>query len=442
MTTSLTRPSSPGSIERIGQKVGTAASVAVEAYLWGYPLVLMNRTKRLLTCRDHRGAAPINTLRHRTALATARDREIVKPNNDTIYSIGWLDLAAGPLVLDVPEVHGRYYSFQFLDAYTNTWEYVGRRTTGTHPGRFVLVGPTWRGDLPDGKVLTSPTNTVWLIGRTIVDSPEDLAEVAQLVEGYRLSPAVDGDREPRWTTGPIESPHTIGEAGIEFFDELCAAMETDPAPTGEEDTLARFATLGIAPGLRPSTDITDPVARTALEHAVTIGDRLLAARRTKSERAWDYNLELGTYGTNHLLRAAVARHGLGALTASEAIYATTEIDATGRQLTGAHDYRLHFDSAHLPPVDAFWSLTMYDDESFLVHNPADRYAIGDRTTGLTYGPDGSLEIIIQHRQPTDATERANWLPAPGGNFQLTMRFYEPREEMLTNRYVIPAVTRR
>ncbi|MGI5472854.1 DUF1254 domain-containing protein [Streptomyces sp. CA-132043] len=439
-----------------------AFTTAFEAYLWGYPLVLMERTRKLLTHREHRRGAPANTFQHRSKLATPRDREIVKPNNDTLYSSAWLDLSHGPLILEVPDVDGRYYSFQFLDAYTNTWAYVGRRVTGTAASRHLIVGPQGHESLPglpDLPVLKAPTNTVWLLGRTIVDGEPDLEAATDLITRYRLTPvAGEGDAAAEWSTGPMPSPHDIGAAGISFFDELGSALLLNPPPASETGLLDRFASLGIGPGLRPS-ETADDLTRPALEQAVRFADRLLEARESmrggkatrgadgergdKSGAArtgWSYDLDIGAYGQNYLLRALIARHGLGALTAEEAVYASTRRDAAGHRLSGQHAYRLHFPADRLPPVAAFWSLTAYDQDNFLVENAIDRYAIGDRTPGLAHGDDGSLDILVQHHEPAEGT--SNWLPAPPGDFELTLRFYQPRQEMLQGRYVLPPIQRR
>lgn len=434
-----------GGAARLSARAGDAFKIAVEAYLWGYPLVLMERTKKLLTNESQRGSAPLNTLRHRARLATPRDREVVKPNNDTLYSIAWLDLSRGPQILGVPEAGERYYSFQFMDAYTNTWAYVGSRATGTEAGRYVIAGPQWQGELPDLPVLTSPTNTVWLLGRTIIDGEDDLEAASDLMSQYRLDPLDGHDTAARWSDGPVLSPHDIGAGGIAFFDELGAALELSPPPPEDAALLETFASLGIGPGRTPSYDTQDSVIRLALDQAVTFGDRLLESRRSKPKRdgrgsGWSYALDLGDYGQNHLLRAVVARHGLGALTAKEAVYASTRVDVAGHPLTGKDTYRLHFPADRLPPVDAFWSLTAYDEENFLIENPIDRFALGDRTPGLTHAGDGSLDILIQHQEPP--TGPSNWLPVPSGPFELTLRFYQPQAAMLEGHYTLPPIERR
>ncbi|MFF1359126.1 DUF1254 domain-containing protein [Streptomyces sp. NPDC058297] len=449
MSATTTRKANmPSDTATFAERATDTFTIAVEAFVWGYPLVLMERTKKLFTQQGSRLGSPVNQFRHRAKLATPREREIVKPNNDTLYSTAWLDLSRGPVILEVPEVDGRYYSFQFLDAYTNTWAYVGSRTTGTAAGRHLVVGPHWSGkssDHPGVPVLTAPTDSVWLLGRTIVDGEHDLKAASDVMARYRLTPAVESDRAVYWSTGPVASPHDIGASGIAFFDELGAALELNPAPASEKGLLERFASIGIGPECRPAGNSTG-VTRLAFEQAVQFGDRLLDCRESTGGKknadkatGWSYDLDIGTYGQNYLLRAIIARHGLGALTAEEAVYASTRLDADGIRLSGDHAYRLHFDADRLPPVDAFWSLTVYDEENFLVANVIDRYAIGDRTPGLTYASDGSLDLLVQHTEPADGP--SNWLPAPAGKFELTLRFYEPRQEMLEGTYALPPIER-
>ncbi|MDV8009369.1 DUF1254 domain-containing protein [Rhodococcus sp. IEGM 1318] len=436
--------SSSKGIAGIADAAGSAFSLGVEAYLWGYPLVLMERTKAIMTNPAHCNSAPINTFRHASRLLSPRDREIVKPNNDTLYSFAWLDLTNGPQILAVPDTGDRYYSIHFLDAFTNTCAYIGRRTTGTAAGRYVVVGPQWQGELPDLPVLSIPTNTVWLLGRTLVDGESDMPATEELINQYQLAPVQSGGGEPRWTVGPVVSPHTIGQSGLSFFDELCAALELNPTPVLEAGLMEKFEAIGVGRGRTPSREIADDGTRIALEYSVSFANDMLNAKRLGSgsrtkNPGWSYANDLGDYGQNYLLRSVIALLGLGALTAEEAIYASVLSDETGDRLNGTYSYVLHFDTDKLPPVDAFWSLTVYDDESFLAENPMNRYAIGDRTPGLVYRPDGSLDIFIQHSEPAEG--EANWLPVPAGPFELTLRFYQPREEMLEGRYVVPPVQR-
>ncbi|MER7877655.1 DUF1254 domain-containing protein [Streptomyces solisilvae] len=450
--TAAHRPTDTRDRPRFAPRATDTFTAAVDAYLWGYPLVLMERTRKQLTHRWRHGATPVNTFYHRSRLETPRSRDVVKPNNDTLYSSAWLDLTHGPVTLDVPDVGDRYYSLQFLDAYTNTFAYVGSRTTGPAACSHLIVGPDGRhsrlpgrSDLP---VVKAPTNTVWLLGRTLVDGESDLEAASELITRYRLTPAARSEDDAAWFTGPTPAPHDIGATGIAFYDELGAALTRNPPPAEETGLLERFATVGIGPGLQPS-ETSDAMTRLALDQSVTFAAGLLDARARKSARAkkngtagtgWTYELDLGTYGQDYLLRAIIARHGLGALTAEEAVYASTRRDAAGDRLHGDHAYRLRFAADRLPPVDAFWSLTAYDQDNFLVDNPIDRYTLGDRTAGLAYGNDGSLDILVQHHEPAEGT--TNWLPVPADDFELTLRCYQPREEMLQGQYVLPAVQRR
>lgn len=422
---------------RLAATATDAFRLGFEAYLWAYPLVLMARTRNLLLDPSRKRPGRLNELRTIPRLLTDRDHEVVKPNNDTIYVIAWLDLSAGPATLTVPAVP-RYYSLQLLDHYTETWGYVGTRATGSKAGVYTIAGPDWAGTAPGNTtLLTSPTNTVWVLGRVLVEGPEDLAVAKQVADSFQLT----APEIPAPGTGPAPSPHTVKDAGIGFFDELGVALEGNPPPAADADLVARLAAAGIGTGRVPSREIVDPAVRAALAASVTAaheclvaGDRGLSAGGAD----WQYDLNIGRYGGDHLLRAAVALNALGALTAEEATYANAGADGDGNRFDGRNRYVLRFAANELPPVDGFWSLTMYDSQDFLTTNPIDRFAIGDRTEGLRYEADGSLEIEISHEQPAST---ANWLPAPDGPFQLTLRFYLPQRPILDAEYTVPSVRR-
>jgi hypothetical protein len=407
----------------------------------------MDRTRRLLTSEALGSyAAPHNTFLHVTKLMSPSSRQVVKPNNDTLYSSAWLDLRKGPLVLSVPDTAGRYYSLMFMDAYTNGWAYVGRRTTGTKAGRFVIVGPDRSGGLPDLPVLRSPTDTAWLLGRTLVEGPHDLAAATELIARYRLTTVEGADPEVAYFTGPTPSPQHTGTAGITFFDELCRVIAHNPLGPEEQAYAQRFAELGIGPGHIPSVEVTDSRVRAALETAGTMGDATLklAVDSHEGHRAinpvvdgWAYNLLTGSYGQEYLLRARVAFQGVGALHPEEALYVTAQADAEGRPLDARRRYRLRFPAGALPPVAAFWSLTAYDQDQYLIRNPIRRYSVGDRTPGLVYGADGSLELQIQRDEPVEGV--SNWLPIDGEAFELVLRCYQPADELLDGSYTVPAL---
>jgi hypothetical protein len=420
---------------------GRLLDLALQAYVWGYPLVVMQRTRHLLTSADHSYGAPVNSFAHSDRLMTPASRAVAKPNNDTVYSSAWLDLRGGPLVLEVPDMAGRYYSLQFMDAYTNAWAYVGRRTTGTEAGRFVVTGPAWAGDLPGLPVLASPTNTVWLLGRTLVHGPADLPAVRDLIRRYTLTPLQGEDGVPARYAGPLQSPHHLGSAGIAFFDEMCAAIADDPPPPEDGPVLKGFAELGIGPGRIPSAEVADPFVHHLLDTVGAAGDVLLSLSHSPHDGmapetdGWSYNLGTGSYGQRYLLRARVALQGLGAVHPQEALYASARKDVSGRPLDGQRRYLLRFLPGQFPPADAFWSLTAYGEDHFLIANPLGRYSLGDRTPGLVYGSDGSLEVLIQRDEPSHGT--ANWLPVGPGPFELTLRCYQPGPELLDGRYTIP-----
>jgi hypothetical protein len=420
---------------------GRLLDLALQAYVWGYPLVVMRRTRHLLTSAGHPFGAPVNSFMHVDRLMTPASRAVPKPNNDTVYSSAWLDLRGGPLVLGVPDMADRYYSLQFMDAYTNTWAYVGRRTTGTNAGRFVVTGPGWAGDPPGLPVLASPTDTVWLVGRTLVHGPGDLPAVRDLIRRYTLTPLEPaGEVAARHAEVP-QSPHGLGSAGIGFFDELCAAIADDPPPAGDRPVLERFAELGIGPARIPSAEVTDPFVRHLLDSAGAAGDVLLSLPPsphdgvTPETGGWSYNLGTGSYGQRYLLRAQVALQGLAAVHPQEALYVSARHDDQGRPLHGERRYVLRFPAGELPPADAFWSLTAYGEDHFLIPNPLARYSLGDRTPGLVYESDGSLQVFIGRDEPPHGA--ANWLPAGPGPFELTLRCYQPRPELLDGRYTVP-----
>lgn len=446
-TPSIPSPQGPEHVDVSLAFTGGLIDLAFQAYLWGYPAVVMNRTKNTYTSESTGSGVPVNTFRHFDGLATPMNRIIVKPNNDTLYSSAWLDLSRGPLILSVPDTDGRYYCLDFLDAYTNVWAYIGRRTTGTQAGQFVVVGPNWTGDLPDLPVLNSPTDMGWLHGRTLVDGHADIPAARELMDQYILEPLHQDDAAPLWHTGPVLSPQACGTSGISFFDELCAVIASNSPPAADHAFIERFTPLGIGPGRVPSQEASDPLVRNILDKTGLLCDSLMTLTRTPPPGltnipevdGWSYQMATGSYGQKFLLRSLVAHLGLGALHPEECLYLGARQDTSGQPLDGKKRYVLRFPAGQLPAVDAFWSLTAYDAEQFLIENPLERYSVGDRTPGLVYGEDGSLELFIQSDEPKQGAE--NWLPVGDGPFELLMRCYEPRPELLDRRLTIPPLRR-
>lgn len=422
-----------------------AFSTAAAAYLYGAgPLSVGETVQRF----------PANQLISIGALVDPAVRTVVAPNVDTTYTVAQLNLSAEPLIVDVPDTRGRYYVLQLLDAYSNTFRYIGRRTSGTAPGSFALVPPGFSGDLPAGvRRIESPTPLVWLLGRTLVRGEADLPAVTDLMGGYRATPL------SRWAAGERQAALVLGAfpanqmalelpGGLAYFDALGSYLATNPPPRADRCALRAFAKAGIGPGRTPSSGAQGRV-RKALTRAPRAARRILAraveranAFSRRRNNGWLVSLPyIGDYGRNYLGRAVVARFALGANTPEETVYPTAFTDSEGRSLRGRRRYTIRFDRGELPPVGAFWSLTMYNGEGYLHPNGRDRYAIGDRTQGLRWGSDGSLTLYLQHSDP-GGPRRANWLPAPRGRFRLIMRLYEPRGAASNGSWRPPPVYRR
>lgn len=393
---------------------------------------------------------PANHLISITRLATPAERLIPLPNVDTLYTVARLDLRAGPLVVHVPDEHGRYYTLQMLDAYTNTFAYIGRRVTGTRAGMFVIAGPGWSGHVPAGvRVIRAPTATVWLLGRTLVLSAADVARVNAIQHAYTLTPLSGGPPLAAifLSSSTLKAPPL--PTGLKFYDAMDAFLAQNPPPLAARALLHRLSAVGIGPGRAPSTENLSSGTRAGLLAGLALGraqvsayaDRIAAASQRRN-RGWLVPPKAtGDYGTNYLLRAYIAQDALGANVPAEAIYPVAFVDSKLRPLSGRHRYTLRFAPGQLPPVKAFWSLTMYGRDLFLVPNPLGRYAIGNRTPHLRRGRDGSLTIYLQHAAPRAAAARTNWLPAPAGPFVLALRLYLPAPSAVRGTWPLPLITR-
>lgn len=416
----------------------TDEEVLRETYVAGYPLLVSMRTLQRFG-----GLIGVNRLLWQSSLAGPETRLIVAPNRDTLYSVAVLDLRDGPLTLTLPAIDDRYHAYQFLDAWTESFAYVGTRATGGRAGTWVVTPPGWTGELPAGaEQLEAPTPLVFLLGRFLVDDEADIAAVTAISDDVSLTPLAGPGASPPST--PLGSP--LGTAqeiptDATFFDELVDALAVNPPSTEAQRALfARAAELGVEPGSRPSED---PERAAALDDAAAAGWARIegAAGSTTESGGWGTPGQVGTYGDDLLQRALVARVGWGANVPEEAVYSITRVDAAGDPLDGSRAYRLRFPPGELPPVDAFWSLTVYGEDLFFAPTPTDRYAIGDRTPGLTREPDGSLELVLSPDEPAAAADGrpANWLPVPDGRFVLMLRLYLPRPEILDGSYRFPAV---
>lgn len=433
-----------------------ALDVAVEAYVYLYPLVMMDTTRRQavnIEAGKVFGRGPMNTFTHIPTFPPADFRDVVRPNFDTLYSIAWLDLTIEPMVVAVPDTHGRYYMLPMLDMWTDVFACPGKRTTGTGEGQFAVVPPGWSGWLPNGvQRIDAPTRHVWVIGRTQANGEQDYAAVHQVQAGYTVTPlsqwgqmsqpiAAWIDPTVDMQTPPMTQVNTM--SGQAFFTYAAELMKGNPPHITDQPIVARMRRLGIEPGLSFHYDAADATVRSALDRAVADGQATIKAKIStlaKVVNGWQIITDsIGVYGTFYLKRAIIALVGLGANLPEDAIYPINLGDADGRPLNGAHRYVLHFEPAAIPPAEAFWSLTLYDQHGFPTANALNRCAIGDRDP-LSFNSDGSLDLLIQHQSP-GADRESNWLPAPSGAFNVLLRLYAPKAPVIDGRWVPPPVRR-
>jgi len=434
-----------------------AVQLGREAWAYGFPLMDLLRIRREETSvrfSNARGASPVNVFSNAPKFATAKDRTVVLPNVDTLYSLSHLDLGREPIVLGHPDMGRRFYDFEFVDPWTNVVGYVGSRTTGQRAGRVALVwtGARLRQRIPRGiRVLRVRYRRIWVIGRTLSDgSRRDLRVANALQRRYSLVPLSRVGRpvKPVVVRPGREVKHPLPTNGLAFLDALGVAMKQNPPPARDRAILAKLRTVGIGPGLSPSRaglsqQVLDGLREGVEDEAATRKGalRLRVFREAQAHHGW-YTApsNIGRYGTDYQFRADVAVAGIGANTEEEAMYPLSIADSQGRLFNGANRYRLVFRRGQLPPARAFWSLTMYDSDGYLVANPGNRYAIGSSHPPLVRGADGSVVVVVQHDRPTE--RGVNWLPAPAsGGFRLNLRLYEPKAAALSRRWVPPGVER-
>jgi len=424
--------------EQMAEHVGTLA------YLWGYPMVdmstqMFNETHRVAP--DQQRLAPVNFFHRSEYLVTpATAGNLRAPNNDTLYLSGWFELAREPVIVHVPDTHGRYYTLAVTDFF-NEVTHIGRRTTGTAEGYFALVGPGWEGKLPEGvKPVRLATAQAWILGRILVDGEADFPQALALMRDFWSAPLSQWQRgkPPTVPTTP-DAARMEPRASLEYFAVLNRWLRANRVPAAEEAVLGLFDQIGVGPNKEFDAAKLGEAARRGLEKAVANGRALLAAASQTPmpdvRNGWIFPLGLADYGHDYLRRANVAFGGY-ANRPEESTYAARTVDGTGQLMTGAKRYRLHFTPAEIPPAGAFWSLIAYDLQTRnLIENPLKRYSIGDRTPGLRKNADGSLDILIQKEQPAEGT--SNWLPVGDGPFMLVVRIYEPGPGVFDGSYKLP-----
>ena len=428
--------------------------IAERAYTFAYPIVLMEYTRRgALERGGLGGVAETNRFTNAQVFPDSRFRQVIRPNADTLYSSAWLDLSKEPLILHVPDTHDRYYLMQFMDAWTETFDVPGKRTTGTGERVFAIVAPGWTGKLPDrARRIDSPTNMAWLLGRTQTNGPGDYEFVHSIQRGYTLMPLSlypDGPRPAapapprRVGPAPMTPPMQVERlSAVDFFTTFAELLRANPPHKDDGPMMKDLARIGITPGtpFRVSMLGTDGIK--ALEAGAQTASKRLSAMDGRVGRpgktGWTGGAgKVGRYGTDYAARAMVARIGLGANPPEDAVYMHCDQDADGHLLTGASKYKIHFDKNQTPPVRAFWSVTMYGEDGYFTANPIDRFAIGDRDS-VKFNADGSLDLYIQHEAPGGAKD-SNWLPAPAQSFNLSLRMYWPNDDLLNGKWTPPAV---
>ena len=414
-----------------------------EAYEYGIPLLdtqRIYRTNTSVSRDDGAGNAPVNRLAHARRLARPEDRTVVAPNHDTLYSIAWLNLKRQPRLLHIPRMD-RFFAFELVSPWTENFRNISPATGYQSPGDFAIVGPDFNGPLPVGvKRIVSPYDRVWLIGRTLIRGEDDTARVNRIQDKYRLAPLASyGRRYEPPTIEPVDT--TVDQASIpgfgpgddplDFYAALGRELERFTPPGADAPLLERVEAIGVGAGLDPANDpsLSAETLR-GMRDAVTEGPANIRAKLTtrflEQQKLHNGYLlgDIGHYGTNYELRAMTALVGVGALKPKVAIYAFAQTAQDLSPLTGASRYVLHLPANRLPiPAQAFWSLTLYDDQIFFFANPFGRYVVNDRSD-LHYNPDGSLDLYVQAEQPADPAQASNWLPAPPGGFRLIWRLYE------------------
>jgi hypothetical protein len=438
-------------------------SIATNAYLYFYPLVTMDVTRKQLTNveRAEGISAPMNAFANVATFPTADMKAVVRPNFDTLYSSAYLDLTKGPVIVSAPDTGGRYYLLPLLDMWTDVFASPGSRTTGTQAGNFLVAGPGWRPDLRERFIeefrlpagtqrIDAPTPYVWVIGRTKTDGPADYDAVHKIQAGYKITPLADWGKAAKPVIGKVDPSVDMKTPpklqvdkmpGDQYFAYAAELTKLHPPHITDQPIVAQMRRLGIESG--KSLDVTklDPSVRAALERAPADAQKLMAWKVPTLARVannWSMNTDtMGVYGNYYLKRAIVTQMGLGANLPEDAVYPLELADANGKPLDGANKYVLRFEKGATPPVNAFWSVTLYDPEGFQVANPLNRFAVSSWMP-FKYDPDGSLVLYFQNESPGKENE-ANWLPAPKGPFNLTMRLYSPKSDVLTGRWNPPGV---
>jgi hypothetical protein len=432
--------------------------IATDAYIYGYPLVTMEMTRRVVTnVAEPKGSrGPMGQMIRLREYPDASFRDVTAPNADTLYTTAFFDVGDEPWVLGTPDMKDRYFLLPFLSGWTDVFQVPGSRTTGEGAKTFLITGPGWSGQVPEGMIeLKAPTALVWLLGRIYcTGTKEDYAAVHALQDQFKLQPLSTWGKDYVPAAGKVDPSVDMKTAVreqvnnmslTEYFTLLADLMKRNPPADADSPALEQFARIGLVAGqdFDPKTLDSRWDKRVPQVAQERIKLHFLTRDGDMSRvNGWNYTTKAGLYGTNYVQRALVTYIGLGANRPQDAVYPTSLKPALLESYDGTHKYVLRFEKGEMPPVKGFWSLTMYDESLFFVANPINRYSMSVRTNPV-YDADGSLSIYIQNESPGKDKE-TNWLPAPKGKFHLMLRLYWPDENMpsiLDGSWVIPPVTR-
>ncbi|MBN1689802.1 MAG: DUF1254 domain-containing protein [Dehalococcoidia bacterium] len=430
--------------------------IAYNATVYGFPLVIMDLTRQVMTAVPSTTAngAPVNQFGNKKTFPDASFTNVVNPNADTLYSSAWVDTDKEPVILSLPDTHGRYYLMPMLNYWTDSFASPGSRTTGTIAGNYAITGPNWSGKLPEGiPEMRSSTRWVWIVGRIACTGSSDYENVWKLQDQLKLTPLsawgtnyvppTDVPVDPNVNTkvSPLNQLLALNAAG--YFNYVCQLMVENPPYEADAPLLAEMATIGIKPGIDYTSYYAglDDGVKSAIQAGYQSAlDRIPAEGMGDIKNGWQLPYGTGDYGTDYTLRAAIAYRGLGANLVDDAFYASASTDGDGTIFSSDNKYVLHFSKDEIPPVNGFWSLSMYNEKILFASNPINRYCLGSLSDPpLIKNPDGSIDIYIQRDSP-DAARIPNWLPAPaGGGFSLTLRLYWPQKPVIDKSWIPPAV---
>ncbi len=419
-------------------------ALGIEAYIYGYPLVTMEMTRRVLTnvAAPEGQKAPVGQFARLREYPSPANKEVTAPNADTLYTLAWLDVSKEPWVLSIPDMKDRYYLMPMLSGWTDVFQVPGKRTTGTKAQKYAITGPGWTGTLPQGVTeYKSPTGMVWILGRIYcTGTPEDYKAVHALQDKFSVVPLsaygkpytppeskVDPNIDMKT---PVRDQVNSMDAAA-YFKLLAALMKDNPPAAEDAPMIAKMAKIGVVPGQDFDMGKLDPAVTKALQGVPKAAQEKIMSQMqaggSVNVNGWSYRTKgIGTYGTDYLQRAFITAIGVGANRPQDAIYPISEADAEGKPYEGTNKYVMHMDKGQMPPAEAFWSLTMYNAEYFFVANKLNRYTLSSRNKFKT-NPDGSVDLYIQNASPGKDKE-ANWLPSPEGRFILMLRLYWPREK--------------